>query len=592
MGQISIIKNVDNLQPTMSPDNYFVISADTNTTDKFRYVFDMVIDNQIVYQGKATPNPEGLGIIVVEDVIDNFASNTPIAFSGDSQIFVHETEWFSKPPNGEVIEYAMFFGEEHADANGIITGYTGVGKFQGEPAYPSGAKRAYLGTMGRNIFSNLQEYDTNNLLMDGYDGLFPSQESLFLTNSPRIREVGLNDYFTLSALNYRFDTQVLPNQSYAYDVEYNFYNEANVYITGYTVSNIRANGGGPRTGCTDTFSSYTLPSGETQSNWNIIHIGAGPQNIWIPDDTAYYTVQLLGLIEVPPTPSVTPSAGITPTPTVTPSITPTPSPSGLPIGYTKWLFQSCCSGGPQAVFAVQSGTTGTVRVYNDQCYYALEPSSADYDAIISGSAPFSSCVSCTAAYECRGGTGPAEASPGRSSGTPKRAPSQSDIPDNTGCPTWEPVSELFTFNVQCQYDAFNSRQFIFKNRFGTWDYFRFNYKKTEQIEIDRTQYKKFSINYGSSNPIKTTYGRGLTDYSTQIREVHTVNTGFINEPDMYYLEELYTSNDVYVILDNGNVFPVNIVSTSFEKKTAGRGKEITNLTLQYEFANNIRLLNQ
>ena len=65
MGQISIIKNIDNLQPTNSPDNYFVISADTNNTDKFRYVFDMNINDEIVYQGKCTPNPEGLGIIVV-----------------------------------------------------------------------------------------------------------------------------------------------------------------------------------------------------------------------------------------------------------------------------------------------------------------------------------------------------------------------------------------------------------------------------------------------------------------------------------------------------------------------------------------------
>ncbi len=583
MGQISIIKNIDNLQPTNSPDNYFVISADTNNTDKFRYVFDMNINDEIVYQGKCTPNPEGLGIIVVGDVIDNYASNIPIAFEeNDNQIFVHQTEWYSRPVDEELIEYSMFFGEEHADANGVITGYTGIGKFQGDPAYPSGAKRAYLGTMGRNILSNLQEYDTNNLMMDGYDGLFPSQESLFLTNSPRIREVSNDDYFTLSALNYKFDTQLVPNQSYVYDTEYIFYNEANVYITGYTLNNIRSNGGGPRTGCTDTFSSYTLPSGETQNSWNIIHIGAGPQNIYIPDGTVYYTVQLLGRQEIAPTP------GISPTPTPTPSITP----SGLPIGYTTWLFQGCCSGVGQQVFAIESGTTGTIRVYNNQCYYALEETTSSPNAIIPGTPPYASCVSCTSVYECRGGDTPASR---KSLPTPtpvNRTPTAGDIPDTTGCPEYIPVSELFTFNIECRYDTFNSRQFIFKNRFGTWDYYRFNYKKTEQIDIDRVRYKQFDINYGSSNPVKTTYGRGLTDYSTQMREIHTVNTGFINQPDMFYLEELYTSNDVYIILDNGGVFPINIVSTTFDKKSAGLGKELTNLTLQYEFANNIKLLNR
>jgi len=592
MGQISITKDINNLQPTLSPDNYFVLSADTNDEDKFRYVFDMTINGQTVYQGKCTPNPEGLGIVTVGDVIDNYASNNPIAFSGTSQIFVHQTEYFSKPPTGEVVSYQMFFGEEHADSSGVITGYTGVGKFVGDPAYPSGEKRAYLGTMGRNFYSNLQSYDTSTLMLNGYDELFPSETSLFMTNSPRIRNIGENDYFTLSALNYQFP-QLVPNISYVYDVEYKFYNESNVLITGYTVNNIRDNGGGPRTACTESY-PMTIPTGETANSWNVIHIGAGPRNIYVPDGTSYYTVQVLGDNTVPPTPSVTPSQGVTPsvTPTLTP--TPTPSPSGLPAGYSVWEMAPCCGGGTNVILGIESGTTGTIRVYNNNCYYALNTSTSTPDALVAGSADYASCVSCTAAYPCRagdsvdgdGGSDPDPTPPVDFGlrGTPPVEPEE--------CQDFLPVSELFTFNLECEYDAFNSRQFIFKNRFGTWDYYRFNYKKTEEIAIDRERYKKFSIDYGSSNPTKSTYRRGLTDYTTQIREVHTVNTGFINEPDMYYLEELYTSNDVYIILSDGTIFPVNIISTSFEKKTAGRGKEITNLTLQYEYSNNIKLLNK
>ena len=112
------------------------------------------------------------------------------------------------------------------------------------------------------------------------------------------------------------------------------------------------------------------------------------------------------------------------------------------------------------------------------------------------------------------------------------------------------------------------------------------------LRVERETYKKFDISYGSSTPTKDTWSRGLNDYSTKIREIHTYNTGFINEPDMYYLEELYTSNDVYMILDNGVPFPINIITTDFEKKTKGRGKEITNLTIQFEFANNIKLLDK
>ena len=47
-----------------------------------------------------------------------------------------------------------------------------------------------------------------------------------------------------------------------------------------------------------------------------------------------------------------------------------------------------------------------------------------------------------------------------------------------------------------------------------------------------------------------------------------------------------------MILDNGVPFPINILSNSFEKKTKGRGKEITNITIEFEFANNIKLLDK
>ena len=100
MGQIAITKNIDDLQPTLSPDNYFVLSADTNTEDKFRYVFNMSINGDVVYEGKCTPNPEGLGIVTVGEVLDNYASNNPIAYSAGTEIFVHQTEYFSKPPTG------------------------------------------------------------------------------------------------------------------------------------------------------------------------------------------------------------------------------------------------------------------------------------------------------------------------------------------------------------------------------------------------------------------------------------------------------------------------------------------------------------
>jgi hypothetical protein len=70
-----------------------------------------------------------------------------------------------------------------------------------------------------------------------------------------------------------------------------------------------------------------------------------------------------------------------------------------------------------------------------------------------------------------------------------------------------------------------------------------------------------------------------------------VNTGFVNQPTFQWLEECWTSNQVYEIQPNGGIYPVNILNTEFERKIEGN-RSIYNLELQYVMSNNIRLLGQ
>lgn len=576
MGQISIIKDIEGTQPTLSPDNFFVLSADTNTEFNFRYVYDLYVFNQRVFTGKLTPNPEGVGIVPVGEIIHDFAKNAPVAYianlTGGTNNFIHQTENFSTPQQDEVINWWCNFGEEHSTTiSSTPTPYTGLGTQIGNPAYPSGLQRSFLGTMGRNIFSNLQKLDTDKFFMNGYDGLFPSTDNLFLTNSPRIRDIGSDEYFTLSALNYILPSEANPNgdYSYVYDAEYNFYDDNGTLISGYTIANTKEYGGGPREACNEDYENYVLPTGETQSYWNVIHIAVGTKNIYIPNGTKYYTLQLRGLPSTPP---------------------PTPTPTTLPPGFTSWRLRRCCEPENFIIAGIESGYTGSVRVYNNTCYYADE-AVAGASFIISGGATHANCSSCIDEYACR-------SIPSKGDNTPTPTPTFTPTSPIGGgarsiCPEWNYSSEIFQFNIIDDCDnPYDTNQFLFKNRYGTWDYFTFRKKKVEQIDIQRERYNQFDITYGSANPAKEPFNRGLTDYSTQIREVHTYNTGFINEPDMYYLEELFTSNDVYMILDNGVPFPINILSNSFEKKTKGRGKEITNITIEFEFANNIKLLDK
>jgi hypothetical protein len=131
---------------------------------------------------------------------------------------------------------------------------------------------------------------------------------------------------------------------------------------------------------------------------------------------------------------------------------------------------------------------------------------------------------------------------------------------------------------------------MFKNRYGAWDYFRFEKFRSEGLGINRQTYGQYNTTWGSSNPTKTTYSRGTTDYQTEILETHIVNSGFLNDPEFSWLEELYTTNDAYLIQENGTLFPINIVNAEFVRKTKG-DRGITNIELTYTYSNNIKLLN-
>jgi hypothetical protein len=130
---------------------------------------------------------------------------------------------------------------------------------------------------------------------------------------------------------------------------------------------------------------------------------------------------------------------------------------------------------------------------------------------------------------------------------------------------------------------------MFKNRYGHYDYYTFTAGKSEGIAIDRQTYKTWNVDWGSSDPSMAQYSRGTTDWQVSMVETHVINSGFLNQPDFMYLEELYTSNEVYEIRQDGGLAPINIVNTEFVKKNKGN-RDITNIELTYIYSNNLSLL--
>lgn len=748
---VVIVNNPYEFQPSKSDGIYFTVSADTTTEPKFRFVYEVYVENYKVFEGKATPNPYGLGVIDISRVLDSYLQNYPVSYYDELPIFTHQTGPFSRPYTNEVVDYYIKIGEEYADSFvDPITGFTGVGNQVGFPSVLSGTFKAFLGTMGVNRKANLASFDIGQFTLSGNPSpAFPYTETdLFLTNSPRIRDIDPNEYYTLSFTNYNLGGPYLSEPYYA---EYNFYDINGTLIDTKKYANIIQNGGGPMTSCTQDYRSFTFTG---SSNYNILNIGVGPKNIYnFPANTEYYTVQLFGgTTGATPTPTPTPSptSGVSPTPTptntqtptVTPTITPSPSPACIcytyslesNVGYTLeipytscdglnltiylgpyeyqefcacsvtsnpnvtltqmgvcgpsitptptpsitpssapncvsgttlnitsigWIKYTTCNGDTQYEYFGSTGLqTISSCIYcntiapgipyaqpasfnNVTCGFVCSPSPSPTPTPSASPAPsqnvlirdcctnqntfqivvdsnlvvgntiviagvcyqiyavggngsngnytgvpyYINCIECVADYPCP--VDPNKPTTLKPSVQPTTfTPTGGTAP----CVVYTAVSEMFQFNVVPACNPFGNEQIMFKNRYGVYDYFLFERARAEGIGINRETYGQWNVAWGSDNPIKTNYSRGTTDFNTDINETHIVNTGFITQVMMVWLEELFTTNDAYLIQTDGTLFPINIVSTEFVRKTKGN-KSIFNIEMTYSYSNNIKLLN-
>lgn len=320
-------------QPVLSDGIYFTLSSDTYnplTTFKFKYNYELYVEDQLVFLGKCSPNPYGLGILDLQQILETYTDSLPISYWNTTPIYTHQTFPFSRPANSQTINYYVKTGYEYSDSElGSVTGYTGFGNSIGNPAVQSLTYKVFRSTMGVNPKATEQSFNIGQFVLSGTPaGANPTTSNLFLTNAPRTLDVVEDDYFTLGFTNYYLWSGATTGLSEGYYVKYTFYDDQGDVITATTYDNIVSNGGGPRTNCNLVYENYPLvypPSGTT--DYNTLYVGAGPANLpYIPPTAVQYTVQLFGhytgsTIPIQPTPTPTATIGTTPTPT--PSITPT-----------------------------------------------------------------------------------------------------------------------------------------------------------------------------------------------------------------------------------------------------------------------------
>jgi hypothetical protein len=150
-----------------------------------------------------------------------------------------------------------------------------------------------------------------------------------------------------------------------------------------------------------------------------------------------------------------------------------------------------------------------------------------------------------------------------------------------------PIGETYRINLitDCLYPPI---RICWVNKFGTWDYYTFMKKSTRNLKTKRKEYTKLKGTWNNAlyNPNIPTGGK--QNYLVQTNETIKVNTDYITEAEAVWLEELFNSQQMFILNDyhfnlnvnniNRFVEPVILTTSSYKIKT-----KLNDKLIQYSF---------
>ena len=153
-----------------------------------------------------------------------------------------------------------------------------------------------------------------------------------------------------------------------------------------------------------------------------------------------------------------------------------------------------------------------------------------------------------------------------------------------GGDVYECVSRTYRFNIiknDCR--GFERVRLAWLNRLGTWDYFTFTKRNTRTIKTKQKYYHQLSGTWNEKIYKPKDHLGGKKVYKNDSVETLTLNTDFMTEEEGVWLEELFTSPQVFIVnpYDGNNKYnssepfnwihrfvePCVISSKSFKRKS-------------------------
>jgi hypothetical protein len=139
------------------------------------------------------------------------------------------------------------------------------------------------------------------------------------------------------------------------------------------------------------------------------------------------------------------------------------------------------------------------------------------------------------------------------------------------------VSEIFRYNIDTTCYRYTQKRLKWKNRLGGWDYFTFNLRSDKTVEIERNNFNKFRNTLQTGNKYGYSIGdRGQTTYNVKAFDKEVLQSNWLTNDEASWLEELFTSPEVYLIDGTFNSLsadlPVTVTNDNFvvgEKENRG-----------------------
>lgn len=153
------------------------------------------------------------------------------------------------------------------------------------------------------------------------------------------------------------------------------------------------------------------------------------------------------------------------------------------------------------------------------------------------------------------------------------------------------TSQPLIIGVEDKCTKFGVFELLFMDKLGSFVSKAFEYQNTRSINITRSEYQKFIGNLSNGRYAYNSIDRGRTSLNTYDITELTLNTGWLTQDEASYLQELFTSPEVYLKIHNDTTsqdefWPVIVMTNSLEiPKYYNKHNIQYTITVQYGFYN-------